>query len=162
MAKKKHKKQIKSVVSLVSAILGIVAVIMLFLPAVAIKNTETTYSGLRITFGYSENNVTVFNFSIMNLITYLLVVAGVLFTLLGMLGKGSKFATFIAAAAFIVAGVFFFLSVAFCSPNGTASSIIGFFGVNIKDSLTLAYGSIIGGVVSLIAGLCAVFNIISK
>lgn len=109
MAKKKSKKQISSIVSLISAALGIVALVMIFLPAIGVKDTEKTYTGLQIVFGYKTkiviSEVTVFEFSFMNLLTYLLVIAGVIFTVLGLLGKGSKFATFIAAICFLVGGI---------------------------------------------------------
>ncbi len=81
MAKKKSKKQISSIVSLISAALGIVALVMIFLPAIGVKDTETTYTGLQIVFGYKgTTGVTIFEFSFMNLLTYLLVIAGVVFT----------------------------------------------------------------------------------
>ncbi len=162
----KRKSSLGKPLAFVAAVLGLAAVVMLFLPAIGIKDTDTTYTGLQITFGYKESllgfEYTVFDFSFMNLLTYILAVVGIVFSVLSAMGKGSKFASFIAAAAFAVAGVFFFLSVSYTMPNEDASKIISAFGGNIKDALTLAYGAIIGGVAALLAALCNLCKIVLK
>lgn len=162
----KRKSSVGKPLSFVAAVLGLVAVVMLFLPAIGIKDTDTTYTGLQITFGYKESllgfEYTVFDFSFMNLLTYILAVVGIVFSVLSAVGKGSKFAAFIAAAAFAVSGVFFFLSVSYTLPNEDASKIISFVGGDIKDALTLAYGAIIGGVASLLAAVCNLGKIVLK
>lgn len=162
----KRKSSLGKPLSFVAAVLGLAAVVMLFLPAIGIKDTDTTYTGLQITFGYKESllgfEYTVFDFSFMNLLTYILAVVGIVFSVLSAMGKGSKFAAFIAAAAFAVSGVFFFLSVSYTLPNEDASKIISAFGGDIKDALTLAYGAIIGGVASLLAAVCNLGKIVLK
>ncbi len=162
----KRKSSIGKPLSFVAAVLGLAAVVMLFLPAIGIKDTDTTYTGLQITFGYKESllgfEYTVFDFSFMNLLTYILAVVGIVFSVLSAMGKGSKFAAFIAAAAFAISGVFFFLSVSYTLPNEDASKIISFVGGDIKDALTLAYGAIIGGVASLLAAVCNLGKIVLK
>lgn len=162
----KRKSSVGKPLSFVAAVLGLVAVVMLFLPAIGIKDTDTTYTGLQITFGYKESllgfEYTVFDFSFMNLLTYILAVVGIVFSVLSAVGKGSKFAAFIAVAAFAVSGVFFFLSVSYTLPNEDASKIISFVGGDIKDALTLAYGAIIGGVASLLAAVCNLGKIVLK
>lgn len=162
----KRKSSVGKPLSFVAAVLGLVAVVMLFLPAIGIKDTDTTYTGLQITFGYKESllgfEYTVFDFSFMNLLTYILAVVGIVFSVLSAMGKGSKFAAFIAVAAFAVSGVFFFLSVSYTLPNEDASKIISFVGGDIKDALTLAYGAIIGGVASLLAAVCNLGKIVLK
>ena len=162
----KRKSNLGKPLSFVAAVLGLVAVVMLFLPAIGIKDTDTTYTGLQITFGYKDSllgfEYTVFDFSFMNLLTYILAVVGIVFSVLSAMGKGSKFAAFIAAAAFAVSGVFFFLSVSYTLPNEDASKIISFVGGDIKDALTLAYGAIIGGVASLLAAVCNLGKIVLK
>ena len=162
----KRKSSVGKPLSFVAAVLGLAAVVMLFLPAIGIKDTDTTYTGLQITFGYKESllgfEYTVFDFSFMNLLTYILAVVGSVFSVLSAMGKGSKFAAFIAAAAFAVSGVFFFLSVSYTLPNEDASKIISFVGGDIKDALTLAYGAIIGGVASLLAAVCNLGKIVLK
>ncbi len=168
----KRKSSVGKPLSFVAAVLGLAAVVMLFLPAIGIKDTDTTFTGLQITFGYKGKvpslglEYTVFNFSFMNLLTYILAVVGIVFSVLSAVGKGSKFAAFIAAAAFAVSGVFFFLSVSYTLPNEGASKfislIISFAGGDIKDVLTLAYGAIIGGVASLLAAVCNLGKIVLK
>lgn len=162
----KRKSNLGKPLSFVAAVLGLAAVVMLFLPAIGIKDTDTTYTGLQITFGYKESllgfEYTVFDFSFMNLLTYILAVVGIVFSVLSAMGKGSKFAAFIAVAAFAVSGVFFFLSVSYTLPNEDASKIISFVGGDIKDVLTLAYGAIIGGVASLLAAVCNLGKIVLK
>lgn len=172
MAKKKTKSQISSIAPFLSALLGIAAIVMIFLPAIGIKDSDTTYTGIQVVFGYTAKtmlgDVVHLNFSFMNLLTYILVAGGVVFTVLGMLGKGSKFASFISAVAFIVAGVFFFLTVSYCVPNEGLENIIKGLGSllgqssSIKDSLTLAAGSIIGGILSILAGLCSLAKVLLK
>lgn len=162
----KRKSNLGKPLSFVAAVLGLAAVAMLFLPAIGIKDTDTTYTGLQITFGYKDSllgfEYTVFDFSFMNLLTYILAVVGIVFSVLSAMGKGSKFAAFIAVAAFAVSGVFFFLSVSYTLPNEDASKIISFVGGDIKDALTLAYGAIIGGVASLLAAVCNLGKIVLK
>ena len=164
----KRKSSVGKPLSFVAAVLGLAAVVMLFLPAIGIKDSDTTYTGLQITFGYKGKDpllgleYTVFNFSFMNLLTYILAIVGIVFSVLSAVGKGSKFAAFIAAAAFAVSGVFFFLSVSYTLPNEDASKIISFIGGDIKDALTLAYGAIIGGVASLLAAVCNLGKIVLK
>ena len=102
MAKKKANKQINTIVAFVAALLGLAAICMMFLPAVGIKDTDTTYTGMQVAFGYTEVTkvpiigteikATIFNFSFMNMLTYILALVGVVFSILAALGKGSKFA----------------------------------------------------------------------
>lgn len=154
------KMKMSSILTAVAALLGIVAFIMLFLPAIGVKDADTTYKGLDIVFGYKGKvltvEYTVFNFSFMNLLTYILVLAGVVLSVLNLVGKKpSKLLALIAAAAFLVAGIFFFCSVSFASLNEDASKLITAFGGDIKDGLELAFGSIIGGIAGILAAIAA-------
>lgn len=172
MAKKKANKQINMIVAFIAAVLGLAAICMMFLPAVGIKDTETTYTGMQVAFGYTEVTkvpiigteikATIFEFSFMNLLTYILALVGVVFSVLAALGKGSKFANFIAAAAFVVSGVFFFLTVQYSIPNTDMNELFNFLGTDIKASLTLAYGAIVGGVLSLVAALANLAKLVIK
>ncbi len=171
MAKKKNSKN-NTLISALSVILGIVAIAMIFAPSIAIKNTEQTYSGLQIVFGFTESTflgkIEHFSFSFMNLITYLAVVMGIIFTILGALGKGSKFASFIAIVAFVVSAVLFFMQITLCAPNQEMEKIISGLGQllgeksSIKDSFVLAYGSIVSAVCSILAALVLTCKIFSK
>lgn len=168
MAKRKKSSQLISLITVASCILGLVAVVMMFLPAIGVKDSDKTYTGLQIAFGYKTQilgtDVAIFNFSFMNLLTYILALAGTVVALLGLVGKnfaGALF-RFIAAGCFIVSAVFFFLSLNFCLPNDTASSVMTFLGGNIKEIGSLAAGSIIGGCAAGLAGLCELAAVFVK
>ena len=169
MAKRrKNSFPIIPLLTVASCILGLVAVVMIFLPTIGIKDTNKTYTGLQIAFGYSNETLgvktTVFNFSFMNLLTYILALAGTVVALLGLVKNqfaGALF-RFIAAGCFIVSAVFFFLSINFCLPNETASSITSILGGNIKEAGSLAAGAIIGGITAGLAGLCELAAVFLK
>ena len=164
MAKKKLKNNnIAKYTVFISVLLGIAAIVMLFLPAIAINAQDgtVTYTGLQLAFGYSETpikfgsysaTIVYFNFSFMNLLTYILVILGIVFTVLGAMGKGGSFASFIAALVFIVGGVFFFMQTSLCIPG----DILAY----IKDSFVLGVGAIIGGIASILAGICSLAKIV--
>lgn len=159
--------KISSILTAVSALLGVVAFIMLFLPAIGLKDADTTYKGLDVVFGYKgkviNTEYTVFNFSFMNLLTYILVLAGVVLGVLNIVGKKpSKLFALIAAVAFLLAGIFFFCTVSFTSLNENANKIVSGLGGDIKDALELAIGSILGGVFSILAALCAASPLVLK
>lgn len=159
MAKRKKKqKQTSRMVSLIAALLGIAAIAMIFLPNVANKITDATYTGLQIAFGYSEKvpiigtKIVAFEFSFMNLLVYILAAAGVVFAVLGL--NGGKLSNFIAMVAFIACGVLFFFLPSFC----VGSTISG----NVPDALGLAYGAIIGAVAALLAGVLQLYKVFVK
>lgn len=169
MAKKAN--QITKYLLAVAAVLGIVAVVMIFLPSlVAKEDTTEVYNGLKLVFGYSETRqigsstitTTYFEFSIMGLLTYLLAIAGIVFAVLGTLGKGSKFAALIAAAAFIVAGIFFFLQVSFLNVTDDVAKAWETFGYVAADVFKLGAGAIIGGICSILAGVACVGKVVIK
>lgn len=160
MAKKKSKANVGQILTLVAILLGIVAVVMMFVSAIGVKDSDVTYTGLQVAFGFKETIILlgetdIFHFSFMNLLTYVLATVGVIFAILGIIGKGSKFASLISAIAFVASGVFFFMTISFSIPNEDASAII-----NLKDSFVLGVGSIIGGIVSIISGICCLANVV--
>lgn len=164
MVKRKKNKTVMLAISAVAVILGIVAIVMMFVPSIGIKDSDTTFKGMEATFGYQGTvpvigtKYTVFEFSIMNLISYILVAGGVVFTILGALGRGSKFAGFIAAGAFVVAGVFFFLMPQYTVINSDATMYLG----NLNDNLTLGAGAIVSAVCSLLAGAAQLYRILFR
>lgn len=165
MAKKKTN-QLGKIITLAAALLGLVAFIMFFLPAIAVKDTETTYTGFQAIFGFKEtvlkNEIAHLQFSFMNLLTLILLVAGIALTVLTIMGKGCKQLPLGAIAAFLIAGIFFFLTVAFCVPGEEISSVVGAFGGNVKDGLKLAAGPIIGGICSILSALGLAYNYFVK
>ena len=164
MAKKKIlNKELKGILSIAGIILGAIAVIMMFLPAIGIKDSET-YTGLQLAFGYKTTNDTLlgtvttvhFDFSFMNLLTYLLLIGGVVFSVLSFINRGGKFASFIAMGLTLVAGIFFFLTISFSVPGANIKvaqpSLILL--ENVKEGFVLGVGSIVGGIVSLLSCAC--------
>ncbi len=153
-----NKKTIKLLFICCEVVLAIAAFCMLFLPAVGIKDSDTTYSGMNVTFGYSVKvllEVKVFEFSFMNLLTYIFAVAAAVLACLKLFVKDSKVITLVVSALLIVAGVFFFLTVQFTSVNANATSVIKAVGGDIKGGLTLGIGAILGGVFALLGGATA-------
>ena len=158
MGRRKSKKNLGSIISAVAALLGVAAVVMLFLPNVALKNGNTTFTGLQIVFGYSKTvplfgDIQVLQFSFMNLLVYLL--GGVVFALIG--GNGKLF-TLISVAAFVAAGVLFIISPSFVLANSAAEQA----GFKLSQGLKLAYGSIVGAVVTFLAGAAQGYKFLFK
>lgn len=166
MAKKKTK-ELNKIITLAAAALGLIAFIMFFLPAIAIKDSESTYSGFQVIFGCKETmssvlgsaTVVYFQFSFMNLLTLVFLLAGIACMVLSIMGKEFKNLSLFAMIAFALAGLFFFLTVVFCVPGEEIESLVNGLGsllgqkASVKDGLVLAAGSIIGGIVSILAAI---------
>lgn len=141
---------------------------MLFVPQLNYKSATglvngEPLSGLQITFGYSEKDVQILNFSFGNFLTYLLVIAGIVFALLAVFGKLGKIAPIVSTVAF-VAGILFFCAHAMMAVNvGELSGDAADKAAQvIKDRYTLGAGAIVGGVLSLVAGLGALSKLFIK
>ena len=167
MAKKKF--GVGKIVACISAVLGLIALIMLFVPQLNYKSATglvngEPLSGLQITFGYSEKDIQILNFSFGNFLTYLLVIVGIVFALLAVFGKLGKIAPIVSAVAFVVAGILFFCAHAMMAVNvGELSGDAADKAAQvIKDRYTLGAGAIVGGVFSLIAGVGALFKLFIK
>ena len=154
MAKKKSGVSISKICLALGLLLGVAAICMMFVGGVTWGNA--TYTGLQTAFGYTKETdvlvatakTEIFAFSFMNLLTYILALAGVVLCLLNMLAhKSSKLFAFVSAAAFIVSAVFFFLTPQFSIPMILGKSVQG------SAELALGIGSILGGVFSGIAGV---------
>jgi len=94
------KMKISSLLTALAAILGVVAIIMLFVPAIGWKNLDGTFKGMDVVFGCKGKGteISTLNFSFMNLLTYILVLAGTVLSLLNVLvKKPSKLFSLIAA-----------------------------------------------------------------
>lgn len=156
MAKKKI--DLGMIATLCAAVLGVIAIIMLALPAVKVIDADETYKGWDVVFGYiytaSAGGLTVstevFKFSFMNLLTYLFVIVGIVCTVLNYLGKGGKYMNLIATVAFLIAGIFFFLTVAFSVPVSKLATT-----EKLREQLELGAGAIIGGICSILAAVAS-------
>ena len=130
--KAKQAKQTGKLLAFAGALLALVAVIMIFLPqiAAASENSDTTYNGLAIAFGktLSEGSLfgasakTVINFSFMNLLTYILVLAGLVISILQAVGIcQNKLLTIISAIALVAGGILFFFPLEFSTVTSSGS-----------------------------------------
>ncbi len=159
----KSKSDLGKLLTIVAAALGVIALVMLFLPAVTAEGASDSYSGLDVVFGKSEefagHKIEVFAFSFMNLVTYLLVIAGIVLSVMAFLGKGGGLMPVIAAAAFVVAAIFFFCTVSFVAfPGEYAKEASEAF----QEYAKLGAGPIIGGIVSILAAGANVGKIVLK
>ena len=168
MAKRKGT-NLTQIVTAAAVLLGIVAIAMIFVPTIGVKDSDTTYTGMQLAFGYSVTKsalglsatLTYFEFSFMSLLTYILALAGTVVALMGLIKNSFASGLFriIAAACFIISGVFFFMAVNFCAPGNDISSAVSFLGGNVKNSLVLAVGAYIGGITAIIAGVCELLSV---
>lgn len=159
--------KIKKFAPLAAAVAAVIALIMIFLPAVVLEfmDQKHTYSGLNVIFGYTEKEsamgitlkVEFFAFSFMNLLTYLLVIAGGVCGVLAFMKSDKPIFAWIAAACLALAGIFFFCSVGFT----VLSKDIVDLGVT-KENFKLGAGAVIGGIVSVLGALCAIAPTVLK
>ena len=164
MAKKKRTNNLTQIVTAAAVLLGLVAIAMIFVPTVTVKGIINTYTftGLNLAFGCNLENTStaIFEFSFMNLLTDILALAGTVVALMGLIKNSFASGLFriIAAACFIVSGVFFFMSLNFCIPNTTATEAFKLIG-DIKSNGVLAVGAYIGGITAIIAGVCELLSV---
>ena len=177
MAKKRKKSTLGLVFSAGAVIFAIVAVCMMFADAVKLvsgENVLVSYKGTQVAFGYSETypiigEVKFLNFSFMNLLPYILALAGAVVAVLAALSKKSFLLNIIAVACFVAAAVFFFTAASYVSVAGSEGS--GSLNALVKnivdalkdgDNLKIAIGSILGGVFSIVAAACSALKIFVK
>ena len=147
------------IITCVGALLALAAIFMLFAPAATMEGllgkTESL-SGTDVTFGYEQSGVKILGVSA-NIVTYILLVAGIACAVLALLGKGGKIVSIVSAACFVVAGVFFFCSIAFASfyPEMDGGAAKDKLVEALKEKLSLGVGSIIGGILSILAAVAA-------
>ena len=127
---------------IIGIIFGIATLIMLFLPAIKVGDTQTTYSGLQVVFGYKDGE-TIIKFSFWNLLTYLLIVVGIVFLVLDLIDDSNYFLALNSAVAFIAAGILFFFTISFTMPAVEV----------MRETFSLGIGAILGGIFALIAGV---------
>ena len=132
-----------------ATILALVAVIMMFVTNINIvgKISEEVHyacNGMQVTFGFKDGNLEVYSFSILNLITYLLLIAGLVLTLLKLLNVlKSKMVDFVIICLLLVSGIFFFLMPNFAVCPYASSLVV----------LKLGVGAIIAGVLALVSAI---------
>lgn len=169
MAKKKAKFNVGKIVTGLAAVMALVAFFLMFAPAVSIKNSDTTITGAQVTFGYDTALPLVKGLGFSSyFIPYLLVVAGIVFSVLSILGILPKISTFVSMGCYIAAGILFFLAVQMINPivdlgsSSVGSSIAAETAKKFKETLALAGGAIASGVLSIVAGAGALSTLFIK
>lgn len=165
MAKKKN--SVSKYTSLLAILLAIASACMIFCTAIVYKVSDSAnpvnFTGMQVTFGYTANalegitssikaDINYFAFSFMNLLPYILLLAGIVFAVLKVVGgkNNSKMFSFVAAACFIAGGVLMFCVVPF-SVLGT-NELVQTFSVLKKQYMSLGVGAIVGGVLGILGG----------
>ena len=171
MAKKNKGLKLSSIVSLGAIVMAIVAFFLMFAPAVkgsftigGFKLGEKTYTGADIAFGYTytgeltSTKYEVFAFSFMNCLPYLLLLIGVVFSGLAAFGKLGKIAPVVAAACYLVAGVFFFCAVPFTQFHTDSADAAA----EMRKLLSLQAGVIVSGILAILSSLSSVSALFIK
>lgn len=165
MAKKKN--SVSKYTSLLAILLAIASACMIFCTAIVYKVSDSAdpvnFTGMQVTFGYTANalegitssikaDINYFAFSFMNLLPYILLLVGIVFAVLKVVGgkNNSKMFSFVAAACFIAGGVLMFCVVPF-SVLGT-NELVQTFSVLKKQYMSLGVGAIVGGVLGILGG----------
>lgn len=152
-----------------AAVLGLVSLFMLLAPALGINDSETTFTGAQVAFGYVETSkgllgnieTQVFNFSFMCFLPYLLALAGVVLAVLSVF-VNCKYIAPVAGVLFLVAGIFFFLALPFCSVGDGFTKFFNLLGGDVKEMLSLGAGAIVAGVLSLLSALLCLAKTVLK
>ena len=149
-----NKKTLKLIVLGCEVVLAVVAFIMMFLPAVEGKLLGSTYNSFQTAFGYTDSNTSlkVLEFSFGNFLTFIFLLVAIGACCVKVLfkkGNIGKLAGIVSAVLFIIAGVFFFLTLVFAVFNG---------GSNVKELYKLAVGPILAGIFSILAGCVVCFD----
>ena len=141
-------KKYVSYLPLIATILGAIALISLFMPAV--EAGEESYKGINAVIGYSQSimgfKVKVLEFSVMNLVPYVLVLVGIACASSMRKSTETKSA-WVGAVCFIVAGVMFFMAPNFLQLSEELEAM----GVEGSD-FDSAIGATLAAVVSILAG----------
>ena len=169
MSKKKN--SVSKYTSLLAILLAIASACMIFCTAIVYKVSDSAdpinFTGMQVTFGYTstknilegitsaikiEGSINYFAFSFLNLLPYILLLAGIVFAVLKVVGgkSNSKMFSFVAAACFIAGGVLMFCVVPF-SVLGT-NELVQTFSVLKKQYMSLGVGAIVGGVLGILGG----------
>lgn len=170
MAKKKGL-NLGKILVLVSIVLGVVALVMLVAPGFAPKSDASklgieSVALFKVVFGNSDSGLA---FSFPLFLGVLLIVAGVVCSVLALLGKGGKIVSLVAAICFVAGGVLYF-----CTMGVYAVKVNDKLSGDLKDAAVkaakeivnatynLGIGAILGGILSILAGVAVVVPVFLK
>ncbi|MBQ8659168.1 MAG: hypothetical protein IJ506_08560 [Clostridia bacterium] len=149
-------KKVIKFLPLVAAVIGLLAVMSLFLPAFVYAGNE--FLGSTTVFGYTKETAVgdfdLLSFSFMNLLTYLLVLVGIVCAVLAFLKKDQKLFAWGGAACLLLAGVFFFCVIPFTSVADQWQLV--FLAKADKSLWELGYGAILAGISSILSAIVLV------
>lgn len=133
-------------ISLVAGVLALVCILM-----ACVKSSTGSASGLEVCFGKKEEML---KFSIMNLLPYVLAIAGGVVAFLGA-KKGNKIMAYVAIACFAVAAVFFFMATNFVTWDNVIPKEMQ---KEMNKALDLGIGSILAAIFSLLGAVAVVLD----
>lgn len=166
---KKTKSNINVILYAVASVLAVVAICMIFTNVCGIKKGENTnyiLTGIQATFGYSKQTTilgtvttsTFTAFSFMNLLLYILLIAGLIIAVL----RTFKIVEpgvidWVVAGLFLVAGILYFVMPHFVVYGAAWEDFVA---IAIKSDgvKTLLVGGIVGGISSILAGGAVLVN----
>lgn len=159
MVKKKSKRKLSSIIRFVLFGLGIATIVILFLPALGYADSDNTFTGMQVIFGYDMGSILglaggKINFNFLGLIALLLPIIASVVVLL----NGNKKTMLLLCAILFLGGTILF----FLLPTYTqiTTSILGKDSVSVPD-WSLCYGSIISGSLSAVGVLGSVYGYLS-
>lgn len=146
-----NKALIKKIVYGVAALFAVIAIIMLAAPALSAKVGDGSASGADVAFGNKDKG---FAFSFLYFLPYLLVIIGLAFTVVALLGKLGKVAPIVAIVCYVVAAVLFFLPVQAFSidaPAGMPAEYVNEYKKVMADAMNIGIGAIMAAIFSIVA-----------
>lgn len=170
MSKKtKSKLNLNVILYAVAILLAVVSVCMIFTEVCGIKSGDDTgyiLTGIQATFGYSKQTTVLGStvtstytvFSFMNLLIYILLIAGVVLALLRLFKVVKSGAMdWVVAALFIVAGILYFVMPNFVVYGAAWEDLVAL-AMKADAVKTVLAGGIVGGISSIVAGGTVVVN----
>ena len=165
MAKRKNTKSIQ-LMPVMAIVLGIISISMMFLPAVGVTDTKTTYTGWQTAFGYTQEGIfgdaIIFNFSLILFIGFVLMVSAVVFAIFQAITPKNNSFAFLAVLCFVLATACWFLQIQFLSV-GDGFTLGGILNPDLaKDAMQLGIGAILGGITSACGAVACALPIFIK
>ena len=172
---KKMNVKVSNALSVLQVLMLIVAVAMIFLTGIVGKtDSSDTYSGFDLIFGkvimtdliFGELRTVIFEFSVLNLIPYLLIIVGLIVLLLNLVtnSKINLKLEFILFLIFIVSGVMLLFTMEFVVPGEGIKDLLSLFNSElvISEHYDLGIGTISSIVLAFTSSLLSGIKIVSN
>lgn len=166
---KKQKSNIIQLFPIIGTVLGIIAVVMIFLPAISIKDTEVTYTGLQTAFGYTQEGLfgdrIIFKFSLILFVGFIIAIGAVAFAVFHLLTPKNKSFLLFAVVCFVLSALCYFFQIELLSVgDGFLSELVGSY-LNpdlAKETMQLGVGAVVGGIASVLSAIACALPIFIK